>query len=176
MSDRFAFSLLWILALLFVPPPDVRAQSTIPQSVVGSGGADASSANYGIRGTIGQPTIGTVGSTSFGNLVGYWYNPGTTVTGIGDGDTIPKTFSLGQNHPNPFNPTTTIGFSLPKPSRVTLRIFDVSGRLVRTLADEEMPAGVHRKIWDATGVATGVYFYRIQAGDFVQTRKLVLLK
>jgi hypothetical protein len=154
-----------------------NAQFKIPYDVVAGGGAQMHSANYGSRGTSGQMVIGTGNSDSFGSNAGFWYSPGTTVTGTGDtkGD-VPTTFSLQQNHPNPFNPSTTIRFSLPRHSHVKLRVYDVSGRLVTTLVDRGMMAGVHSVVWNASGLATGVYLYRIQAGGFVQTRKLVLLK
>jgi hypothetical protein len=83
--------------------------------------------------------------------------------------------------PNPFNPTTVIQFDLAKQSHVSLRIYDVAGRLVRTLIEEIMPQARHRMTWDGADnhgarVATGVYFLRLSAGDVVQTRKMVLIK
>ncbi|HXV14780.1 MAG TPA: T9SS type A sorting domain-containing protein, partial [Candidatus Krumholzibacteria bacterium] len=92
------------------------------------------------------------------------------------------TNTLGQNYPNPFNPQTTIAFSLKARGRVRIDVFDVSGARVRTLLDETRATGVHTDVrWDGTNaldqpVASGVYFYRIEAGDFSQTRKMVLLK
>ena len=90
---------------------------------------------------------------------------------------------LFQNHPNPFNPTTTTRYSIASAGRVTLRIYNTAGQLVRTLVDEEQtPVGGGRAvIWDGTddrgeGVASGVYFYRLAAKDFSQTKKMVLLK
>jgi len=85
-------------------------------------------------------------------------------------------FVLEQNYPNPFNPTTTISFNLPSRSFVSLKIFDSIGREVAMLIDEELAAGNHTRIWDASGLSNGVYFYRLQAGTFFQTRKLVLIK
>jgi hypothetical protein len=90
--------------------------------------------------------------------------------------TAPKNFSLSQNYPNPFNPGTTIEFALPKSTRATLRVFDLLGREVATLVDENLAVGVHRMEWNAGGVSSGVYLYRLHAGDFVQTRKLLLLR
>jgi hypothetical protein len=91
------------------------------------------------------------------------------------------TFSLEQNHPNPFNPTTTIGFSLPEATQVELDIYDVSGRRVRTLVDGRREAKRYAVEWDGrddggTRVASGIYFYRIVAGRHVETKKMVLLK
>jgi len=89
---------------------------------------------------------------------------------------------LGQNYPNPFNPVTTIAYQLKEPGRVTLNIYNVAGQLVRTLVDANREAGINYEArWDGTTrsgerVASGVYFYRLVAKDFVKTRKMVLLK
>ncbi len=94
----------------------------------------------------------------------------------------PANLALRQNYPNPFNPSTTICFDLPDPARVDLRVYDVSGRLVRVLlAGEALPAGRHETMWngrDGAGLAVGagVYFYRLEAGAFTQTRCMTLLK
>jgi hypothetical protein len=103
-----------------------------------------------------------------------------TATGIGRG--IPERFALHQNVPNPFNPTTVIGYEVPEGGGpVTLRIYDVSGRLVRTLVDGIEPPGEKRVVWygrndDGGRVATGVYFYRMTAPEFEATRKMILLQ
>jgi len=151
-------------------------QTQLRYNVVGSGGDEATSPNYGMRGTVGQTGIGTTTSPSYDGYVGYWYLRGATATGASDEPATPQDFSIDQNRPNPFNPTTTIQFSVPTRSQVTLKIYDVSGSLVKTLVDGSVPPGVHREVWDASGVASGVYFYRIEAPGFVQTKKLVLLK
>jgi hypothetical protein len=88
---------------------------------------------------------------------------------------IPREFSLSQNYPNPFNPSTTIEFALPKSAFVTLRVYDVLGRQVGELVNEKLAPGNYKTQWNASGLASGVYFYRLQAGEFVQTRKLLLL-
>jgi hypothetical protein len=103
-----------------------------------------------------------------------------TPTGIGD-DRPPELFALHQNIPNPFNPTTTIRFDTAREGHVELRIFDVAGRLVRTLVNGELPRARHSFTWDGrdTGgkpVASGMYFYKLEAGDYRETRKMILLK
>ena len=102
-------------------------------------------------------------------------------TAIGDDDLAPGRYSLAQNYPNPFNPETTIAFTLATVGKVKINIYNVLGQKVRTLLDENRAAGVHRIQWDGTGengvkVASGVYLYRITAGDFVSQRKMILLK
>ena len=89
---------------------------------------------------------------------------------------IPKHFTLLQNYPNPFNPSTIIRFELPKSSEVRLSVYDILGREVSVLVNERRDVGVHEVKFDGSDLASGMYFYRLQAGDFVQTRKLLLLK
>lgn len=99
-------------------------------------------------------------------------------TGIGRVQTgdVPRSFSLHQNYPNPFNPSTTISFTLPEKLFVSLNVVDLLGREVATLAREEMSSGAHTRQWNAAAMPSGIYFYRLQAGSFVETRRLVLLK
>ncbi|MBI4547485.1 MAG: SBBP repeat-containing protein [Ignavibacteriae bacterium] len=91
-------------------------------------------------------------------------------------DYLPERFCLEQNHPNPFNPSTVISFQLPVSSFATLKVYNVLGQEVATLVNAEMKPGSHEVTWDATGLPSGVYFYRLQAGSFAETRKLVLLR
>lgn len=88
----------------------------------------------------------------------------------------PEAFSLEQNYPNPFNPTTTIKYQLPELSFVTIKMFDVLGNELETLVNEEKPVGSYEIEFNASALPSGVYFYRLQAGDFVETKKMVLLK
>ena len=89
---------------------------------------------------------------------------------------LPNSFSLKQNYPNPFNPVTTIEYELLQSGPTQLTVFNLLGESVELLVSEEQSAGVHRIEWDASNYASGIYFYRLQAGDFIQTRKMVLLK
>ena len=99
-------------------------------------------------------------------------------TGIDDhhGQSLPRTMVLEQNYPNPFNPTTIISFTLPSTSFVSLKIFDALGREVSTLLSEELSAGIYSQQWNASDFPSGIYFYRLQAGSFAETKKLILLK
>ncbi len=107
---------------------------------------------------------------------------GFTPVGITDRPpTLPREMALRQNYPNPFNPVTTIEIVLPQVTRVTLEIFDISGRQVRTLANGTWPAGRHRLVWDGrsdagTPVSSGIYLYRLSGENFSQIRKLILLR
>ena len=89
---------------------------------------------------------------------------------------IPKVFALNQNYPNPFNPSTTISFSLPRSGFTILKIFDLLGRDVETIVSEELAAGTYTRQWNASKISSGIYFYRLQSGSFITTKKLLLLK
>ena len=91
-------------------------------------------------------------------------------------DVIAKDYSLFQNYPNPFNPSTTIEFDLPKTSEVTLKVFNILGEEVASLVSDRLSAGSYSYEWDASKLASGVYLYRLQAGDYVETRKMVLMR
>jgi hypothetical protein len=105
----------------------------------------------------------------------------TGVDDPGGSDALPRTFVVQQNYPNPFNPSTVISYSLPERADVEVSIFNVLGQKITTLVRKSQPAGEYTTVWngsDATGhpVASGIYFYRVQAGHNVQTRKMMLLK
>ncbi|MEE9269905.1 MAG: PQQ-dependent sugar dehydrogenase [Candidatus Krumholzibacteria bacterium] len=97
-------------------------------------------------------------------------------TAIPDGTPHLGAPSLGQNYPNPFNPVTRITYSLPQAGHVRLSVYDVAGRLIDGLVDTVQPVGEHAVVWDAAGLPSGIYFYRLQAGGVTETRKMVLLK
>jgi hypothetical protein len=109
---------------------------------------------------------------------GVWRRPlAELVTSIQDTEIdAPRLFSLDQNYPNPFNPGTTIKYELPKSSMVRLSVYDMLGREVTVLVDEKREAGYHEVRFDGSGLASGVYLYRLQAGDFIHTRRLLLLR
>ncbi len=86
------------------------------------------------------------------------------------------TFNLKQNYPNPFNPSTTINFSLPTSGFATLKIYNALGEEVKVLLDKELTTGTYELEWNATGLPSGIYFYKLQAGSFVETKKMVLMK
>ncbi len=110
-------------------------------------------------------------------VLGFLYAP----LALGENGKIPTTFDISQNYPNPFNPTTTIKYQIPKSVDVTLTIYNILGQKVRTLVNKKMEPGYYKVVWDGRNdygvkVASGIYLYRIKAGDFVQTRKMILMK
>jgi hypothetical protein len=88
----------------------------------------------------------------------------------------PFSYSLEQNYPNPFNPSTTIEYSIPQNGFVTIKVFSVLGKEVATLVNEQIMAGKHKINFDATGLNSGVYFYKVESGSFADTKKMILLK
>jgi hypothetical protein len=131
-----------------------------------------------------QPTTFDGEITKFKNWISTrltWLDanmPGKIVQGTGVQGTvaIPKDFELFQNYPNPFNPTTVINYQLPVASHVVIRVYDILGREVTTLVNEQKPAGSYQVDFDAHLLSSGVYFYRLQAGSFTETKKFVLVK
>ncbi len=102
------------------------------------------------------------------------YTGGTTA--VRKNTSVVESFRLEQNYPNPFNPTTTIRYSIPQVRFVTLKVYDILGRLVKTLVNRQEMPGMHEVQFDGSDIASGVYFYRIQAGGFISAKKFVLLK
>jgi photosystem II stability/assembly factor-like uncharacterized protein len=127
---------------------------------------------YGIR--FASPDRGWVVGTS-GTVLRY-DNISTSVVRSNREKGFPSVCFLDQNYPNPFNPTTTISFTLPSKLFVTLKIYDVLGKEVSSLVNEDIPAGTHHRTWNASAMPSGVYFYRLQAGSVLETKRLLLLR
>ena len=98
------------------------------------------------------------------------------IVGVEDEETLPTEFALEQNYPNPFNPSTTFRYSIPIQSKVVIKIYDILGNEIVTLMDEEKPAGIYELTWNAANLPSGVYFYQLKAGDYIDTKKMILLK
>lgn len=101
---------------------------------------------------------------------------GLVVTSVKSSSAAPAAYSLSQNYPNPFNPTTTIQFSLEKASNVKLTVFNILGQKVATLVNGIMQAGPQSVVFDASTMASGVYYYTLHAGSFTKTAKMMLIK
>jgi len=101
---------------------------------------------------------------------------GTPVGNIKEESSLPKEFVLTQNYPNPFNPTTIIKYDIPGFSFITLKVYDVLGKEIATLVNDEKPAGSYEVEFSAIGLPSGIYFYKLQAGNFIETKKMVLMK
>jgi hypothetical protein len=152
-------------------------------STVDCGGAiSVVGEHFALAGTAGQPDTGNASGGNFVLEGGFWYG-GIILTGVEAPPGTPTLLvdRLYEATPNPFNPRTEIAFDLAKPGKVQLMVYDLHGRLVRTLAKEGLPAGHYTRSWDGTDqrgitVASGVYFVRLDAGGFHARQKVVLLK
>jgi hypothetical protein len=122
--------------------------------------------------SIGEPFVG------FSQIGGTSIRSGSPFVNVvsESNNQLPLVYTLYQNYPNPFNLSTTVRFDLPKTTSVTLNIFDVLGRQVSKIFDEEKPAGTYEVIVYVPNLASGIYFYRILTRDYMKTRKFVLLK
>jgi len=143
------------------------------------GGGDYKAAYFGmgentsgtlvVRWTDGEvDTLGTVGADQHLHI--------SRLTGVSEQDPIPSQYKLWQNFPNPFNPSTTIQYSVPRTSRINLRVYDLLGREVSTLVNDVKQPGVYKTVWDTQDMASGVYFLRIRSGYFTDTKKLTLMR
>jgi len=103
-------------------------------------------------------------------------NISTSVSESNASEAVPDRFELLQNYPNPFNPITTIEFRLSEASNVTVSIFTITGQQLTTLVSGKYDAGTHSVQWDASGVASGLYFYRVETNNMAQIKKMILLR
>jgi len=99
-----------------------------------------------------------------------------SLTNVGEISSNPATFELYNNYPNPFNPSTTIKYSIPEASFTSIKIYDALGNKVASLVDETKTAGIYEVTFNATNLSSGVYYYQLQAGSFTQTKKMILTK
>jgi hypothetical protein len=153
------------------------SQYQITNSVIGSGGVTTSNANYSLNSTVGESFIGKSTSTLNQQQVGFWYvYQQSIITEIEEEETIPTVFKLEQNYPNPFNPSTKIKFAVPEKSNVLIKVYDILGSEVVTLVNKEMDAGWYENDFNAFGLSSGVYLLRMEAGSFVNTKKMILLR
>jgi len=168
--------MLMIIIAVFAIVTAASAQNYSHERIcVGSAGGKSTSGsmiNYAI---IGQISIGQISDGVYSSNAGFyggfdWY------TFVKETGNLPFTFNLSQNYPNPFNPATMIDFTIPEAVPVKLEIYNILGQLVSTLADNEFQAGPHSIVWKATGVSSGVYIYRLSAGDFTDMKKMTLIR
>mgnify|MGYP001160622486 CR=1 FL=1 len=164
-----------IVALFYITT--ALPQYQITNSVIGSGGNIISNSNTSIVSTVGEAFIGKSSNTVNQNQIGFWYAyQQTTITDVEDEEIIPTVFKLEQNYPNPFNPSTKIKFAVPEKNNVLIKIYDILGSEVATLVNEEMDAGWYEKDFNAEGLSSGVYLFRMEAGSYVSTKKMIYLR
>jgi len=175
--DKLKIIFLICVLSSFLYTPASVAQYTLKQSTFASGGGALSNENYLMAITVGQSATGSGSNATYSSQAGVWFQLGGFLTNVEQiSDIVPTEFRLDQNYPNPFNPSTTITFALPKQSSVTLKLYNMLGREVASLVDEDLAPGVHKVVFEAGELPTGIYFYRIVAKDYVGVRKLMLVK
>ncbi|CAF3802102.1 unnamed protein product [Rotaria sp. Silwood1] len=174
------FSLLVMLKATITPQTGVNSTTNL-STAASQSQFTPTAAQWGTKifaMPVGTNQVRFTGYSVFGNdafLDDITSGPATGVGGTPI-SLIPDKFELSQNYPNPFNPTTKINFSVPKQSFVTLKIFDVTGREVANLVNDMKAPGYHSVEFNASSFASGVYFYRIEAADFIDTKRMVLVK
>ena len=169
--------ILFVLGMMFVCHFPAGADIEIPRSVVASGGGKMSNGSYIISSiTVGQSAIGTMSGPSYTTDVGFCYSSTILIGVESPPDVLPFVYRLDQNYPNPFNPVTTLEFSVAERSRVRIALYDVTGRVVKEIVAEDLNPGPHWVVFYAAGLASGVHFSRMAAGNFVDVSKFVLLR
>jgi hypothetical protein len=125
---------------------------------------------------IGDYSLSAFVSNNYCTIPVHWRVHVSRATSVELRRDVPTVFELCQNYPNPFNPCTAIQFSIPKSGFATLRLFNILGEEVTMLVSEQLNPGTYTREWDASRFPSGVYFYRLQIANFVQTKKLILLR
>ncbi|MBN1398734.1 MAG: CotH kinase family protein [Bacteroidetes bacterium] len=138
--------------------------------------ADGNGATLELSDPLSDNTLGENWQASNGNGSPGTVNSAATAVDEINYRIVPDKFMLSQNYPNPFNPSTTIIYDIPASGHVTLKVFDLLGREVAVLVNENKSAGSYHATWNASGMTSGIYFYRLTAGKFSETKKLVLMK
>ena len=165
-----------LMVVLLLGSPAL-ADYSLARSVFGNGAGDVWGGGYLHQATVGQAAIGLVSGVVYEHGAGFWYGPtggGSDVAG--PVEELPRDFAFSIESGNPVPGTATIRFALPAASRVRIGVFDVTGRQVRTLADGERQPGHHTALLSGDGLAAGVYFCRMVAGDWNEVRRLVLVR
>lgn len=164
------------MMLLFVTAY-AQQPASVPRSVLASGGEIMTGPTHTIIGTIGQPVIALTLGASHIIGQGFWYTIAAgSITSAENPNGIISGFELGTNYPNPFNPSTTIPFTVGRSSRVRIMVHNAFGQEVATLVDQDLPAGNGTVVFDASALPTGVYICRMTSDSFITERKMSLLK
>lgn len=182
VRHRLAGRVLPLLGLVALPALAVAFE--IDWFTIDGGGGTSTAGNLTLHGTVGQADAGPLEGGAFMLKGGFWPAASTTATDapeLADSAGLPRVARLSLAAPNPFRDRSTLEFDLPREGRATIRVYDITGRLVQTLVEDELPPGSHRAVWDGRDgqglrVASGVYLVRMQAGSFGATRKLTRLE
>jgi hypothetical protein len=178
MNKKIFLSIFFVPVVIYFSHDNLHAQYRIDAWTISGGGGTVSGSSHTITGVLGETLTGLAENDShlihLGFLSTVVSSPVTRVEQTDD--LIPLKFNLEQNYPNPFNPSTTIRFSIPQSEHVTLLVYDLLGRPIATLVDEQLEPGEYSAVFDAEGIASGMYIYRIRAGADVFSRRMILLR
>jgi len=174
VMKKFKSAIIFLCVLFTIT---TFSQEQIPYSVFSAMGGVQSNTDNMILSTLGESVIGIAANSSNQILSGFWnvYKQ-SVVTAVEDDEIIPMEFKLEQNYPNPFNPSTIIRFAVPEKSNVILKVYDILGSEVATLVNTDMDIGRYEVEFRADNYSSGIYIYKISAGNFVSTKKMVLIK
>ncbi len=165
-----------ILLTVCISAP-ATADYAISRSVLANGGGTAAGPANTVSCTLGQAAIGRSEGVDFVLASGFWYLPDQGASGIeARGDELPVRFALAPGAGNPMRSVTTLSFDVPQRSHVAIELYDIAGRRLRTLVDAVFEPGSHRADLDTAGLSSGIYFCRMRAEAFSQTRRFVLLQ
>ena len=170
------FSIFSLLLLQILSPPSL-SQNQLTFGTISHGGERHSSKSYIVTGNLGQTNIDQSNSTSYLVKAGFWqmfYQD--VILDVENDEMLPREYKLEQNYPNPFNPSTTIQFSLPERGNVLIKVYDILGREVITLVNREMEAGWHKITFNAARYSSGAYICRMQVGNKIFIKKMMMIK
>jgi hypothetical protein len=169
--------LLMGFSLLLSIHLQVFSQNQISFGVNGNGGGIQANSSYILVGTLGQASIGKGENTINQSQAGFWamYHQ-NIISKVEDDEILPNEYLLEQNYPNPFNPSTIIKFGIPERTNVVIKIYDILGSEVTTLFNQETDMGWYELEFAAAGYSTGIYIYRMQAGNYISTKKMLMIK
>jgi GH43 family beta-xylosidase len=169
---------LFILLLFLINSQPSFTQNQISLNIIGSGGERSSNTDFVLNSSTGEVFTGKSLNAFYHQYSGFWYIYSNSITTSiqSDEDITPANFKLEQNYPNPFNPSTIIKFAIAEQSKVVIQIYDITGSKVITLVNEEMDAGWYQREFNAAGLSSGIYLVRLQADNFVNTKKMLMLK
>jgi hypothetical protein len=165
-----------VVIFLFCHNLPASGQIALDPFVIASGGGVANSNSHMMKVTIGQYITGKTGGGSYFSRLGFWEQLGyETAIAVPEQPPVFAT-SLHQNTPNPFNPSTMIRFSLAETQRVIIDVFDLQGRRIARILDDSLPPGEHSQLFRPVSLSSGIYLLRLRAGNYQESRRLVLLK
>lgn len=165
------------LPLILIPIHIAFSQPESPYNLISSGGQKSANSSFIVNSSIGETFTGKSINSINQMLAGFWsIYQSDNIVYVKDGYNLPKEFNLEQNYPNPFNPSTTIQFSLPKQTQIKIILYNILGEKLITLTDGTYEAGYHKVTFNSGNLSSGTYIYRFESDEFIQVKKMILLK